>query len=139
MSTDTMSTELQLSILANFILTAAACVLYCLRWWSKTKTNEALDTLMGLELQLAANKAMLNSSYLTIRLARDLAKKNQERWMKFRYDMIRLRAVHEFATIDCGDALERAAIWHQLADSAQAEWLKRGADFVEKEYGSWVG
>lgn len=134
-----MSILLQLSILINSVLIVIACLLCWLWWRRKSRTAEILCTLRDLELQFASNKAMLNSSYMNTRLARDLAKKNQERWMKFRADMTNLYAMHEFVVIGCSEASERVAEWQQLTAGGQAKWLKRGTEFVEHTCGPWVG
>jgi len=130
---------LQISVFINIMLMVAIGVMCYRLNRGKAKSTEAFRILKELEMHLASNKTRLNNSHRDTQLATDRARKNQDRWVKFRHDMIRLYAMHEFVVIGCEDALERVATWHQLPIGEQAEWMKRGTDFVEKTYGPWVG
>jgi hypothetical protein len=92
-----------------------------------------------MEMDLATYKMKLSSKRREAQMAEERAKRNQERWIKFRHDMTNLYALHEYCCLDSDDAMQRIADWGSLSDCDQQDWLQIGRNFVERSYGSWIG
>lgn len=133
-----MST-LSISVFLNVLLMIfTGCLIYG-RWQRREEVKQAHRIVKDNEMELASVKTMLASKRRDTMIAEDRARRNQERWLKFRSDMTRLYALHEFCTTGSDDAMQRVAQWHELPDAEQQHWLQIGRDFVERNYGSMVG
>jgi hypothetical protein len=123
---------------------AVSLVILCLILiYELTRTRRHLKAALGRNLDYEAKLAAKHLAMLSARrnsdLNEDRARKNQTRWIKFRNDMVRFYAVHEFVAAGPPEVVQRMAEWDELTVGDQAEWIQRGHDFVERNYGSWIG
>jgi hypothetical protein len=124
-----------LFVLLLFLVVWLVCKLSWLNQRNKLLTKKVTD----LDTNLKYCRTLLNSRSRDTTIAEDRARKNQDRWIKFRHDMIRLYALHEFTVVGSADAMERVIEWNSITVGDQAEWLQRGTEFVERNYGSLIG
>lgn len=124
---------------AFFVITVLVVVLFY-----KLRNSYHLNQTLAKDIRDITGKmtycrTLLDSRSRDTQVAEDRAKKNQDRWIRFRNEMVRLYAMHEFIVNSSSEAHEEMNHWEKLTVGEQYHWINKGRDFVEHNYGSLVG
>lgn len=120
-------------------LVAVIVILAYLLSCSNAQVKETSKELKDLQLNLSYARTLSSSRSKDTMIAEDRAKRNQERFIRFRSDMVKLYAMHEYCATKSVDLIECIASWDKLSVGEQALWLSKGQDFVERNYGYHIG
>lgn len=127
---------LSISVFFNVLFAINLCILIYTRWRCYKKLNQVVQLVKDTEINLAGTKTILASKRRDTSIAEDRAKRNQERWIKFRYDMVKAHAFHKFCLVEADSVV---AAWEESSDQDRDYWMKQGHDYVEQTYGHSVG